>query len=239
MNSVNACVLESNNDVLRYIEKKGWNFSGTYPKEKNCGVVVVPSLRYALDDMESFPNFLTELFEKNIEIAIAEEDLVSLRERNLFLIKVLEYSSRKGRGEEIKKGLERRVKKGKYPGFPPPYGYKFKNGKLIVERKEFWHVKKIFSLYRSGKSLSEVARALNMREIPTKKGKKWKKQTVAKILSNPIYCGYLKWNNLLVKSTHKPIITEEEYEEALSKLKGPSYRPQVNDGFNFQSLKYV
>jgi len=229
-----ACAYRENKEVRDYIKSKGWKFNGVYREGKKCEIVVFPSLSQAMK--MNFTSFLKETFSRDIEVALAREDLTSLAGRNSFLLTALELSHSK-RGRKIKNGLSKRVKKGLYAGFPAPYGYKFKDGCLVIDMKEYWHVKRIFSLYRRGKKLTQIAEYLNSRKVPTKKGKLWKKQTVAKILKNPLYCGYLKWDGLIIKGNHKPIVSEKEYEEVLSLLKGSSYRPLVNDGFGFQSLK--
>jgi len=236
MVTIAAAALKENNKIIRYIKNRGWKYIGEYSENLKVDVVVLSSLASAQKELKNFPSFLAELFSKNIEVALIKEGIDSLSDRSTFLLKILEFSQVITRNEKIKRGLERRVRKGKHPGFPAPYGYTYSSGRLVIERREFWHVKKIFSLYREGKSLSEIAEILNSKNIPTKRGRKWKKQTIAKILSNPIYCGYLKWNNLLVKGSHRSIISEKEYEEALSRLKGTSYRPVVNDAYGFQSL---
>ncbi|GBE54099.1 MAG TPA: hypothetical protein ENH28_04330 [Euryarchaeota archaeon] len=228
-----ASVSGKKKGILDYINKMKWIYVGGYPENTDVDVVVLSSLAAAQREIRNFPYFLAELFSKDIEVALARENITSFKDRNTFLIKILDLSQ--NISEKIRFGLERRVKSGNHPGFPAPYGYTYKNNRLIVEKKEFWHVKKIFSLYINGKSLSEIADILNKGKVPTKKGKNWKKQTIAKILSNPIYCGYLRWSNILVKGSHKAIISEKEYEEALSRLKGLSYTPIVNDAFDFQS----
>ena len=48
--------------------------------------------------------------------------------------------------------------------------------------------------------------------IPAKKGGKWNRQEIEKILHNPIYAGYVKWDNIIRQGEHSAIIDKDLYE---------------------------
>ncbi len=233
MKEIRASAFVRSRRIREYIENKGWKYVGLYG-ESEAEIVVFPSISYAVKKIDNLSGFISKIFNSGIEIAFAKEDINSIEDRSTFLLRVLEAISTKP-GDKIKKGMQNRIEKGR-PVYPAPYGYKYSGGRLVLNRREFWHVKKIFSLYLMGKTTKEIAEFLNGRGVPTRSGKPWKKQTVWKILTNPIYCGYLKWKGRLIRGEHKPIISEKEYEEVQSRLKGSSYKPVVNEGFGFQSL---
>ena len=54
--------------------------------------------------------------------------------------------------------------------------------------------------------MKKISNYLNENNIPTKKNKKWASQTISTILKNPLYCGYLHWEDYLNPSEHEPII---------------------------------
>lgn len=97
------------------------------------------------------------------------------------------------------------VEEGKFLGCAAPYGYKHiitgetnEKGrsikKLVVDEIEAETVKLIFNLAtKKGYGSRRIAKALNEKNIPTKKGKLWAGQTVGNILKNPIYMGYFAY----------------------------------------------
>nr|RLF26238.1 MAG: recombinase family protein [Thermoplasmata archaeon] len=115
-------------------------------------------------------------------------------------------------GERVYIGMEQKAKtNGGILGFNIPYGYEYKDGKLVVKDDEAEVVKKIFSWYTDGKSMKEIVDMLQKQKVPTKKQGFWAKKTVSSILKNPVYCGYLKWEKYLNKGEHQPIIDEETF----------------------------
>ncbi len=114
--------------------------------------------------------------------------------------------------ERVKIGMTQKAKLGEgYLGFNIPYGYDYRNGKLIPNSKEAKIVKNIFQLYLSGMSIGKIVKYLNEQGIQTKRGKSWGKQTIAKILKNPVYCGVKHWQDILHEDAHKGIIDIETF----------------------------
>jgi hypothetical protein len=111
----------------------------------------------------------------------------------------------------VKRKMEEKAKEGKYLGFGHPYGYDYKDNKLTVNVVEAPIVKKIYDLYLRGNSVSKIVSYLNNSKILTKKGKKWADNTVAKILKNPLYCGYIKWDGIIKEGKHESIIDKNTF----------------------------
>ena len=117
-------------------------------------------------------------------------------------------------GERVYVGMEQKAKtNGGMLGFNIPYGYNYENGKLIKNVEEAKVISNIYSSYLSGKSMGEITKILNSTNIPTKKRRIWAKKTVSVILKNPLYCGYLHWEEYVNKSDHDPIITVQEFDK--------------------------
>lgn len=123
------------------------------------------------------------------------------------------------RADAIRKGMEKSVKLRGHAGFNIPYGYDYKDGKLVINRKEAEIVKNIYRWYISGKSIKEIAELLNSAKIPTKRGGFWAKKTISSILKNPIYCGYYRRNNRLAGSHEEKIIDVETFRKVQKILK--------------------
>ncbi len=115
-------------------------------------------------------------------------------------------------GERVKVGMTQKAKRGSgYLGSPDPYGYEVENGQLKIMDKEAGVVPSIYHAYMMGFSLDEIARKLNERGIPAKKGGPWSKQMISKVLRNPIYCGYVQWDGHLIKLDYFTLISAGGY----------------------------
>lgn len=111
-------------------------------------------------------------------------------------------------GERVYFGMAQKAKEGKgILGFNTPYGFEFSDSILVINEAESVIVVDIFRQYDNGSTLRGICRNLEGKGILTKKGsKKWDPKTVQRILSNPIYCGYLKWDGIIYRSETDPII---------------------------------
>jgi len=115
-------------------------------------------------------------------------------------------------GERVKLGMTQKAKKGNgYLGFGEPYGFDYEDKKLLVKEEEADIVREVFITYIVGASLQDIVDSLNARGVPAKQGGSWSKGSVARILKNPLYCGYMHWNGILKKGHHRPIITVDQF----------------------------
>lgn len=86
--------------------------------------------------------------------------------------------------------IVKRMELGEYVDSNAPYGYWLVNKALAVYEPEAAIVRDIFDLYLRGFSISEIARELKSRNIPTKAGKEsWRPNRIAYILKNERYIG--------------------------------------------------
>ncbi|KQM11342.1 site-specific recombinase [Methanomassiliicoccales archaeon RumEn M1] len=115
-------------------------------------------------------------------------------------------------GERVKIGMVQKAKTASgYLGSGIPYGYDIVEGRLIPIEAEMEVVGHIYRAYMCGCSLSEIAQGLNERGTPTKKGKVWMKQTVSRILRNPLYAGYVVWDDIVFSLGHTAVVTPERF----------------------------
>ena len=118
-------------------------------------------------------------------------------------------------GERVYIGMKQKAStEGGILGFAHPYGYDYKNGKLIVNQEEAEGVKYIFERYIEGSSTKDIAYKLDKARFPTKHNGCWSARTVGKILRNPVYCGYLEWENELYLNDHEKIIDIRMFNKA-------------------------
>lgn len=78
------------------------------------------------------------------------------------------------------------------------FGYRQKNGVLVVVPEEAEVVRQIFTDFLSGMGRTAIAKKLTRLEVPTRSGYLWSKTTVDGILQNEAYAG-----NLLLQKTYK------------------------------------
>jgi len=141
----------------------------------------------------------------------------------------------------ISLGIKKR--QGLFLGWKAPYGYKksSKNKyKLIIDKKTYNVIKKIFELKRNNKSSRDIAEYLTKSKIDSpstyaklnNKTNKWCPRTIDAILTNPTYIGNItqgirrkisyksqkeiritkeKW--IIIKNTHEPIISNRCFNE--------------------------
>ncbi len=115
-------------------------------------------------------------------------------------------------GERVRVGMEHKARSGNgILGFGHPYGYDLTDEGLVVNEEEARTVRRIYRLRAEGSSLQSIADHLNSLSIRSKKGLDWSKQSVSRILRNPLYCGYVRWADVLRQGEHQAIISREEF----------------------------
>jgi DNA invertase Pin-like site-specific DNA recombinase len=115
-------------------------------------------------------------------------------------------------GERVYVGMKQKATtEGGILGFAHPYGYDYIDGELKVNEGEAEAVRLIFELYKEGKSATTIANELDKRGFQTKRNGTWSARTVGKILKNPVYCGYMRWESIIYKGMHIPLITVGEF----------------------------
>ena len=72
--------------------------------------------------------------------------------------------------------------------------------------------------------MKKISNILNNKNIPTKQNKKWGSQTISKILKNPLYCGYLHWENYLQPGNHEAIINKNIFNKVQKLIKSRNIR---------------
>ena len=138
-------------------------------------------------------------------------------------------------GERTKIGMREKaenlgtepVRKGTM-GFTPPYGYTLSDGQLKEEPEELTVVTDIFRSYLSGDTMDAICYSLNSSGTLTRRGNPWNKYNLRNVLHNPVYAGYMRWEELLIPHHAERAVTPEEFNEVqekmASKVRDPSKR---------------
>ncbi|CAH2217086.1 jg15366, partial [Pararge aegeria aegeria] len=125
--------------------------------------------------------------------------------------------------ERVKNKIATSKEQGLWMGGTLPLGYDVKDKELIINEKEAKTVKHIFERYMELRSMAELARELN-REGYRTKSDIFKKATVRRIVTNPIYVGKIRHYEKEYEGKHDAIIEEEKWQKAQELIKNQPYR---------------
>ncbi|MFJ5423197.1 recombinase family protein [Wolbachia endosymbiont of Drosophila barbarae] len=125
--------------------------------------------------------------------------------------------------ERVKNKIATSKEQGLWMGGTLPLGYDVKDKELIINEKEAKTVKHIFERYLELKSMAELARELNSQGYRTKSDI-FKKATVRRIITNPIYVGKIRHYDKRYKGKHEAIIEGEKWKKAQELIKNQPYR---------------
>ena len=113
-------------------------------------------------------------------------------------------------------------------GFTPPFGYRLEEGNLVDDPEEMDVVCDMFSSYLSGETLDSICYSLNSSGTLTRRGNPWNKYNLRNILHNPVYAGFMRWEELLIPHRAKRAVSPEDFnrvqEIMASKVRDPSKR---------------
>lgn len=112
-------------------------------------------------------------------------------------------------GERVYMGMKQAAEEGKFLGMSDPFGYRHDpaTGSLVMVPEEAEVVREVFRLYfEERRTMQAIADALNARGVPTKRGGRWSKRQVFRILHNPLYEGTRHWDGILTPGAHEAIV---------------------------------
>ncbi len=113
-------------------------------------------------------------------------------------------------------------------GFTPPFGYRLENGALKENEEELPVVKRMFDEYAEGRTVDEICWSLNREGILTRRGNPWNKRNMSTILHNPVYAGFMRWEDVLIRHPAAVAVTSEEFnavqELMASRIRDPAKR---------------
>ena len=120
--------------------------------------------------------------------------------------------------ERMSMGKEGRAKEGQWHGGGyEPVGYNYVNGVLEVNEYEAMQVRDVFQLYADGYSRTKIAETLNSKGYTRKNGK-WERYVVARVLTNNLYIGMIKYNDSLYEGSHEAIIDRDLWSRVQKRL---------------------
>jgi DNA invertase Pin-like site-specific DNA recombinase len=203
------------NHYERYIKaRKDWEYAGIYYDEGISGTKLTKrdGLKKLLDDCEkglidyiivkSISRFsrntvdsieiVRKLCMDGIYIYFEKENIDTGKMEGELLLSILSSlaeSESRSISENETWGIQKRYMNGTFKIGYPPYGYKNVDGKMIVDPEKAEIVRFIFESVLSGMSSSSVAKELNKKGIPSKRGGRWEGHVINGMIKNEKYTG--------------------------------------------------
>lgn len=224
--------LDAQLDKLRaYCKARDWTITGEYIDDGYSGRNTKrPAYKRLLDDINKWDMLLVikmdRIHRNSKNFMLMMEDLKKSEKEFVSMTESLDTSTAMGRfvmdiiqriaqleseqiGERVYDGMAQKARTNSGTlGFNIPYGYNYVNKKLVINKEEANYVKNIFNMYLTGMSMKRIADSLNEQNIPTKRNKTWRSQTISKILKNPLYCGTFHWDDVEHDHVYPSIINE-------------------------------
>ncbi len=160
--------------------------------------LVVARLDRITRSVRKMSHFIEQLCIKhNVRLISIAEEFDSQKKSSQEVVNIIRIISKwdvKMISDRTKKLIRDKRQVGEYVGHAP-FGFIYKSKKLLPYPKEVEIVKDIFrkrNIERA--SYHKIARFLNERRVPSKRGKKWYAETIKMIYKNPIYSS-VDWNS--------------------------------------------
>jgi len=181
-------------------------------------------------------NVYEELKGTDIAILSIREGYIFPNDRNQFLTNIIRGAMNEKELQDFAYRMNVKVlasaKEGKFVN-KTPFGYFKDKDNLVPHPIESKTFRFIVEKVSEGFVIAEIISQLNRLGYTTKSNKKWKDVgTITRMLSNRVYLGESHYNSkmfdteVVVRDTHQPLITIEEYQEVRTIIQSRSRNPQ-------------
>lgn len=156
--------------------------------------------------------YLYSLEKKNIKLLSTKEDFAEGDDlANIYraLLQFVAEQERKNIALRTSRGRSIKAQCGGYSGGRCPYGYKVKEGCLVINEDERPIVEYVFKRHGEGTPMLTIADELTELGYKTRKGTRFQNTSVKSIINNrPLYEGMYKYGKTMnwVKGVHEPIL---------------------------------
>ncbi len=112
--------------------------------------------------------------------------------------------------------MQQRAQKGLWNGGNVPYGYTAENKRLIINAEEAARLQFMFQRFADTPSLAKLRDDLHRHGWYSRSTKPWSKTALDQMLRNPLYSGYIRFNEQLYKGAHAAIVEESLFQKVQS-----------------------
>jgi len=237
--------------LVAYCEAQGWDVVAIYEEDGHSGRSTRrPAYQRMMEERTKWDVILVmkmdRIHRNSKNFMIMMEDLEKWGKKFTSMNESLDTSTAVGRfvvdiiqriaqleseqiGERTYMGMRQKAESSKrFIGFNVPFGYRLKDGKLVQIEEEACHVRSAFSLFLNGQTLDWIAWNFNKNLVRTRRDGIWSVWSISRMLHNPFYAGFLRWDGLLIPSDHEPAVSKEIFNVVqlmiASKVKNPGHK---------------
>lgn len=127
--------------------------------------------------------------------------------------------------QNIKRGQQENIAKGKYCGGIVPYGYKVVAGKLVADDKTAPFVRYVFEQYAAGVPKKQIIDTVNERGMRTRRGGPITYASFGTMLKNPAYIGKFTYKGEVVPELAERLIDDDTFQSVQEKLRSNAKAP--------------
>ena len=223
-------------------------------------MVITKSLsRFARNTMDCL-ELVRRLLTVNVPIFFEKENLNTGSMESELMLAILSSMAEgesTSTSENTKWAVQKHFQNGTFKISYPPYGYDWNGEEMKVNPAQADVVKHIFSTFLSGVGIQDIAKELNNRDVPTKKGGRWSHSTIKGILTNEKYTGDVVFqrtytdgqfnrhtntgqkDQYLCQDHHEAIITHDDFELAAQLLAQHSLEKGIAKGNGKYQQRYA
>jgi len=165
---------------------------------------------------------LVEVFDRNndtfVSVTQSFNTTTSMGRLTLNILLSFAQFEREVTAERIRDKVKASRMKGIFMGGNPPYGYKPKDRRLMIDEEEAKNVRWIFSRFLEIGSATELARDATRRDIRTPRGNAMSKNFLYRILNNPVYIGEAVHKGTGYAGEHQRLIDQKTWDRVHSIL---------------------
>src|SRR5205085_928959 len=137
----------------------------------------------------------------------------------------MSWKDSRDKGDRILQAMRNRTADGEYMTLPP-VGYRIVyredgNKSLQVDPDKAPVIRTLFNLAAAdGHSLEDLAAEAERRGLVNRKGQRMHKSWVHKLLTNPFFKGYVRFDGIVAKGVHEALVPEDRWQRVQYVLSG-------------------
>lgn len=172
-------------------------------KNGNFDLILTKEIsRFSRNTVDSI-KYTQELLENDVGVLFLSDNINTIlpdSELRLTIMSSIAQEEIRKLSERVRFGMKRSKEKGVVLGNNAITGYTKNKGKLEIDEKEAILIRKIYSMYSSGKyGLAKISKKLYNEGYKTKKGDYIHITTLRRIITNPKYKGFYCTNTVMTK----------------------------------------
>jgi site-specific DNA recombinase len=173
-------------------------------KEKKFNIILVFKIDRFSRNLKDLIMVLEKLKEKDINFTSVTEQIDTTSAMGEAFFQIIGVFAQLERGmvkERVKLAFDRKIDFGESLS-RAPFGYFYKNKRLVPHPENSEKVKEIFKMWENSINYKEISKKFNLA-----------KSTIYQIIKNPVYIGKIRYKGKLYKGNHKSLVDKELFDK--------------------------